>query len=89
LGFRLPITSDNILHNAIEMTILENLVGALGISIPSCLQAEIHVFLVQHSLSTIELATLENIVGAFGILILLCIHTEIGLHALPVQLRPS
>jgi len=42
LDFRLLLTSDNILLSAIELAILENMVGAFGISIWSCLQAEIH-----------------------------------------------
>jgi len=46
LDFRLPLTSDNIPLSAIELAILENMVGASGISILSCLQAEIHAFLV-------------------------------------------
>jgi len=41
LDFRLPLTSDNISLSAIELVILENMVGALGISIISYLQAEI------------------------------------------------
>jgi len=44
--FRFPFTSDNILLSAIELAILENMVGAFGISILSCLQAEIHALLV-------------------------------------------
>jgi len=44
LDFRLPLTSDNILLSAIELAILENIVGAFGISILLCLQAEIHAF---------------------------------------------
>jgi len=39
LDFRL--TSNNILRSAIELAILENMVGAFGISILSYLQAEI------------------------------------------------
>jgi len=42
LDFRLPFTSDNILFSAIELTILENMVGAFGISILSRQQTEIH-----------------------------------------------
>jgi len=37
-----PTTLANILLSAIELAILENMVGAFGISILSCLQAEIH-----------------------------------------------
>jgi len=42
LDFRLPLTLDNILLSAIEFVIIENMVGIFGISILSCLQAEIH-----------------------------------------------
>jgi hypothetical protein len=42
LDFWLPLTSDNILLSAIELAVLENMVVAFGISILSCLQAEIH-----------------------------------------------
>jgi len=44
LDFRLPLTSDYIFFSAIELAILENMVGAFEISILSCLQAEIHAF---------------------------------------------
>jgi len=46
MEFRLPPTPDNILLSAIELAILENMVGAFGISIRLCLQAEIHAFAV-------------------------------------------
>jgi len=42
LDFRLPLAFNNILLSAIELAILENMVGAFGISILLCLQAEIH-----------------------------------------------
>jgi len=42
LDFLLPHTSDNIFLSAIELAIFENMVCAVGISILSCLQAEIH-----------------------------------------------
>jgi len=42
LDFRFPLTLNNILLSAIELAILENMVGAFGISILSYLQAEIH-----------------------------------------------
>jgi len=41
LDFQLPLTLDNIFLSAIELAILENMVGAFGISILSCLHAEI------------------------------------------------
>jgi len=44
LDFRLPLTSDIIPISAIELAILENMVGAFELSILSCLQAEIHAF---------------------------------------------
>jgi len=42
LDFWLPLTLDNIFPSAIELTILENMVGAFEISILSWLQAEIY-----------------------------------------------
>ena len=42
LDFRLPPMSDNIVFSAIEFGIFKNVVVALGISILSCLQIEIH-----------------------------------------------
>jgi len=44
LDFRLPLMLDNIPLSAIELAILENMVGAFGILILSCLQAETHAF---------------------------------------------
>jgi len=46
LDFWLPLMLDNMLHIAIELAILENLVGAFGISILSWLQAEIYTLQV-------------------------------------------
>jgi len=42
LDFRILLTSDNIFLSAIELAILENMVGAFWILILSYLQAEIH-----------------------------------------------
>jgi len=48
LDFRLPLMLDNIPLSAIELAILENMVGAFDISILLCLQAEIHAFPIKH-----------------------------------------
>jgi len=90
--------SYNILLIDIELAILENMEGAFGISILSCLQAEIYTCIssltaaILHFrltltsdsilLSAIELAIFENMVGVLGISILSCVHAEIP--ALPV-----
>jgi len=90
------LMSDNILLSTSELAILENMIVSFGISILSCLQAEIYVYGLAAAildfwlpltsdnilLSAIELAILENMVCAFGISILLCLQAEI--HALPV-----
>jgi len=44
LDFRLPLISHNFIFSAIQSAILENIVCSFVISIPSCLQAQIHAF---------------------------------------------
>jgi len=46
LDFQLPLKLYNILLSAIELAILKNMVGAFGISILSCLPAEIQALQV-------------------------------------------